>query len=90
MKKIVFVKKRSIKEKNPNKFSGLIIIHLKQNSTQNHNNIEKAKEQFELYEKYKYLNPRYFEIISPLKEAKLKIDSSEIFYNSHFNILTPW
>ncbi|MFX1479785.1 MAG: hypothetical protein ACFFCI_16805 [Promethearchaeota archaeon] len=90
MKKIMVVKKKNVKEKNPIKISGIIIFLLKQNSTQKQINVEKANQQFELYELYKDLNPRYIEILSPLKKAKLKIESSDILYNSQSNFLTPF
>lgn len=90
MRKILFVNKKNVKEKSPIKFSGIIVFLLKQNSTQKQNNVEKANQQFELYELYKDLNPRYFEILSPLKEAKLKIESSDILYSSQSNFLTPF
>ena len=90
MKKYLFVKKKEVKDRGPVKISGLFIILMRQNSPQKQNDIKKVNQQFELYELYKILNPRYFEIVSSLKEAKIKIDSSDIPYSSQYNFLTPF
>ena len=37
-------------------------------------------------EQYETLNPRYSENIIPLKQAKLKVDASDIIYSSKYNI----
>ena len=47
----------------------LHIILLEKTSTGEQKDIEQIKKQFELYELYKNLNPRYFEEVIPLKEA---------------------
>ncbi|MHA1992678.1 MAG: hypothetical protein ACW98A_17110 [Candidatus Hodarchaeales archaeon] len=64
-------------------FSELVIIILKLNFTQRQKDIEDAKKQYKLY---KNLNPKYFENVITLKEAKLKVDSSDIIHCSRYNI----
>jgi hypothetical protein len=86
----MFVKRRNVKERNTIKFSGRLIILLKLNSTQKQNTIEKARLRSELFEIYKNLNPRYFEIVISVKEAKLKTEVSDILYSSKYNLLTPY
>ena len=69
-------------------FTGLyIIILLKFSSTQRHKDIDEATKQYELY---KNLNPRYSENIIPLKEGKLKVDSSDIIYSLKYNIFRSY
>jgi len=59
---------------------------LKKVSKTRKKDIEVAKKQYELYEIYKNLNPRYFENQITLKDAKLKIESSDIIHSSKFDL----
>jgi hypothetical protein len=68
----------------------LYTIFSKHDSKQEKRDIEEFNKQLELYELFKTLNPRYFENIVPLKEAKLKVDSSDIIYSSKYNIFRPY
>jgi len=70
--------------------SGLYIILLKHDSKQEKRDIEEVKKQYKLYELYKILNPKYSENIIPLKEAKLKVDSSDIIFSSKYNIFRSY
>ena len=87
LKKNVSVKKKLVKENDHVKFSGLIIILLSKYPTLGQKDIKEAQKQYELY---KTLNPRYSEIVIPLKEAKLKVDSSDLIYSSNYNIFRSW
>ena len=49
--------------------------------------VEKIKKQYELYEQFKTLNPKYFELILTPKEHILKVNSSDIIYSSRYNYL---
>ncbi|MFX1279664.1 MAG: hypothetical protein ACFFA3_09630 [Promethearchaeota archaeon] len=49
--------------------------------------IKKNKKQYELYEQFKTLNPKYSERIMKPKEHILKVDSSDIIYSSKYNFL---
>ena len=64
----------------------LHIILLEKTSTGEQKDIEQIKKQFELYELYKNLNPRYFEEGIPLKEALQKPYTSDIIFSSKFDI----
>ncbi|MFX1425613.1 MAG: hypothetical protein ACFFBE_04115 [Promethearchaeota archaeon] len=79
--------KKKIEENDQIKFLHLYIILWNYSPTKRQKDIEEAQRQYELY---KDLNPRYFENIITLKEAKLKVDSSDIMYNSKYNIFRPW
>ncbi len=68
-------------------FWELFIIILKLSFTRRKKDIEEAKKQYELY---KNLNPKYFENVITLKEAKLKVDSSDIIYSSKYNIFRSY
>lgn len=63
----------------------LHIILLEKTSTGEQKDIEQIKKQFELYELYKNLNPRYFEEVIPLKEAIEIPYTSDIVFSSKFN-----
>ncbi len=63
----------------------LFIVLLKKVSKTKEKDIE-VKKQYELYEIYKNINPRYFENQITLKDAKLKIESSDIIHSSNFNL----
>jgi hypothetical protein len=73
--------------KESNEFSVLLIILLKKSSAPKQIDNKVGIKQYELYNTF---NPRFFEIIIPLKEAKLKVDSSDIIYSSKYNIFRPW
>jgi len=68
----------------------LYVILLKYRSTLKQESIEEAEKQYELYELYKDLNPKYSEEIMLLNEAKLKIDSSDIVNSSKYNIFSNY
>ncbi|MFW9876341.1 MAG: hypothetical protein ACFFG0_24870 [Candidatus Thorarchaeota archaeon] len=73
----------------------LDIILLKYNLRLEHfkqkqRDIEEARKEHELYELYKTFNPRYSENIIPLKEAKHKVDSSDVIYSSRYNFFRPY
>jgi len=82
----VKTEQKLVKENDPIKFSEPSIIILKLIATLEQKDIEKVNKQYELYELYKNLNPKYSENIITLKETKLKIDSSDISFSSKFNI----
>ena len=86
------IKQKFVKENDPIEFSELYIciILLKQRVTQRQKDIEEVKKQYELYELYKNLNPKYSENFIPLKEAKLKVDSSDMIYSSKYNIFRSY
>ena len=79
-----------VKENDPIEFLELFVILLKHSSKQEQKDIEKVNKQHEIYEQYKNLNPKYSENIIPLKEAKLKVDSSDIIYSSKYNIFRSY
>ena len=84
------MEQKLVKENDPIEFSELFIILLKHSSKQEQKDIEKINKQHEIYEQYKNLNPKYSENIIPLKEAKLKVDSSDIIYSSNYNIVRSY
>ncbi|MHA2281893.1 MAG: hypothetical protein ACXAC5_13705 [Promethearchaeota archaeon] len=77
------MERQPVKENDPIEFSGFLLILLKKKSTQRQKDIGEAKNQDELY---KTLNPKYFENIISLEEAKLKVNSSDIIYSTKYNI----
>ena len=72
-----------VKESDSIEFSELFIVILKLRVTHRQKDIEETKKQ---YKQYETLNPRYSEKIIPLKQAKLKVDASDIIYSSKYNI----
>ena len=69
---------------------GQYIFLLRQDSKRDKSDIEGARKQYKLYELYKTLNPKYSENIFSLKDAKLKVDSSDIIYSSKYNMFRPY
>ena len=66
----------------------LYIILLKQrDNLLRQDNIEKIKEQYELYDHFKTLNSKYSELMGKSKEHILKVDSSDIIYSNKYNFL---
>ena len=72
-----------VKKDVPVEIEELHVILMKKVSKREQEDIEEAKKQNELY---KNLNPRYFEKRISLKEAKTKIESSDIIFSSKFDI----
>jgi hypothetical protein len=81
-------KKKNIQklvEKNRlNKFLELYIIFIK------HDPIQKKKDIKNQYEQYISLDPKYPENIILLKQAILKVDSSDIIYSSRYNVFSAF
>ena len=75
-----------IEENKPSEIEELYVILLNHSSSSEHEYLEEARNQYKLYELFKNLNPKYSEEIIPLKEATLKVYSSDIVYSSKFNI----
>lgn len=73
-----------------NEFSELYIILKTYNDKREKIKIEESQKQYELYELYENLNPRYSEAIIPPKEAKERIASSDIIYSSKYNIFSNY
>jgi len=71
------------KKENHAELEELFIFLLKKVSKRREEDIE-VKKQYELYNIYKNLNPRYFENQITLKDSKLKIQSSDIIQSSKF------
>jgi hypothetical protein len=65
----------------------LFVILLKLNSTQDHEDAKEIKNHDDLSA---ILNPRYFERINQLKNAKHKIYSSDIIVSSKYNIFRSY
>jgi hypothetical protein len=76
------IEKKLVKENYPIEFSGMLIIILKLRSTKRQKHIEEAQKQYRISEIYKNFNPKYSENVIPLKEAKLKVVSSDIIYST--------
>ena len=73
---------------NKDSLIGLEKLHitlLEKTSKVEQKDTEETKKQFELYELYKNLNPRYFEEGIPLKEAIEIPYTSDIVFSSKFN-----
>jgi len=79
-----------IEENNPFEIKALYVILLNYRSSLEQKDVKEAKNQHSLYELYKNLNPKYFEEIILLKEATLKVYSSDIVYSSKFNIFRSY
>jgi hypothetical protein len=75
------VKQKLVRNKNLIEFVKLYIILTKQKDN------KKLEKQYDLYEQFKTLNPKYSELKMTPIEHKLKVDLSDIIYSSKYNFL---
>lgn len=81
------MKQRLVEKNNLDNFFDLYIIFIKRHSRREIKDINEIKKQ---YDQLISLNPKYPEHLIPLKQAILKVQSSDIIYSSKYNFFSTY
>ncbi|MHA2399965.1 MAG: hypothetical protein ACXADU_13900 [Promethearchaeota archaeon] len=84
------MEQKLVKKNDLIEFSNLYFFLIKYDSKQEQKDIKQIKKQYELYQQYKTLNPKYTESITILKDAKITVESSDIIHSSNFNVFRSY